>query len=262
MRETAPKSQFASQDQEDSTNSDLRKVNLNSYLSNKVRPGPNSKQNPTGANNVPLLKITSLAATESFNPQVLKLAHHQQAQNNPTNNKPSLNPPTHIQLTNHQPSPPVTNIKKKNEPNPPKKPNSAFLVFLTQHREKLGKKGLSPDEAGEKAVKMWRNTSPAVKQKYENVYKKKKIKYEADLAKYNDRLRKKHELEQQKKGEIFAFLPSGSEHFSNLKNIIFIISQIYHFILSGYLSKLLDLSCSVADSGQWYNIGVFFICSF
>ena len=209
LRETAPKSQFASQVQEDSTNSTLHKVNLNSYFSNKVKPDPYSKQKPSGDNVVPLLKIKSLAPTQSFNSQVLKLAHHQPYQGKPNNNQPSLKPPTQIELNNHLPSPPVINLIKKNEPKPPKKPNSAFLVFLTQHREKLGKKGLSPEEAGEKAVKMWRNTSPAVKQKYENVYKKRKIKYEADLAKYNDRLRKKHELEQQKKVEIFSFLPSG-----------------------------------------------------
>ena len=84
---------------------------------------------------------------------------------------------------------------------PPKKPDSSFTLFVKQHRKTLSNKGLSLDEATEKAIKMWRNTSPAVKNKYQDKYEKLKTKYEADLVKYNKKLKKRGSCAEKKEGE-------------------------------------------------------------
>ena len=72
--------------------------------------------------------------------------------------------------------PPTDTLNSKSRPNtkikPPKKPDSSFTLYVKQHRDSLTKKGLSDDEALNKAVKAWRNTTAVVKNKYQKKYEK------------------------------------------------------------------------------------------
>ena len=95
---------------------------------------------------------------------------------------------------------PITDLEKGGL-RPPKKPESSFTMFVRQHRKTLSKQGLSLDEATEKAIKMWRITSPIVKNKYQNKYEKLKTKYEADLVKHNEKLKKGKDRAEKKEGE-------------------------------------------------------------
>ena len=91
-------------------------------------------------------------------------------------------------------------------PKPPIKPDSPFSSFIVNTQGMLMKKGLNLEEAQEKAVKMWRVRGLAVKDKYEYQYKKRKEKYDADMIKYEQKLKKLEESAEKKKGEIF-FVP-------------------------------------------------------
>ena len=90
--------------------------------------------------------------------------------------------------------------KRKVELKPPVKPNSSFLNFLRKNRDALIKRGLTDEDATSKAVKMFHCKSPAVKKKLEIQQKKQKVKYEADMIIYNDKLKKRNEREEKKKG--------------------------------------------------------------
>ena len=93
--------------------------------------------------------------------------------------------------------------KRSIELKPPVKPNSSFLNFLRKNRDALIKSGLTDEDAHNKAVEMWHCKSPAVKKKLDNQHKKQKVRYEADMIKYNDKLKKINEREEKKKGELF-----------------------------------------------------------
>lgn len=85
-------------------------------------------------------------------------------------------------------------LTKSNNPKrvkPPKKPVSNFMIFVSEKRGALTKKGISPEEATNKAVQMWRISSPAVKDKYQRKYEQLKAKYEKDIAKFNEKLQSK-----------------------------------------------------------------------
>ena len=68
------------------------------------------------------------------------------------------------------------------------------------------KKGLNLEEAQEKAVKMWRVRGLAVKDRYEYQYKKRKEKYDEDMIKYEQKLKKLEESAEKKKGESFSII--------------------------------------------------------
>ena len=93
--------------------------------------------------------------------------------------------------------------KGKIELKPPMKPSSPFSVFLIKNRDEFIKSGLSSGEATNKAVKMWQVKSQAVKNKFNIRYQKQKAKYDADVIKYNDKVKKKKEREEKKKGLFF-----------------------------------------------------------
>ena len=110
--------------------------------------------------------------------------------------------------------PPTEILGSKSRPKikikPPKKPDSSFTLYVKQHRNTLTKRGLSDDEALNKAVKAWRNTTTAVKNKYQNKYEKLKAKYDVDIRKYNEKIKNKERQKTavvpvRKKGE-FAFI--------------------------------------------------------
>ena len=88
---------------------------------------------------------------------------------------------------------------KKTGLKPPRKPESNFMIFVREKRAALIKKGISPEEASDKAVKMWRISSPAVKDKYQGKYEKQKAKYEIDMVKYREKVQSKAD----RKGTIF-----------------------------------------------------------
>ena len=74
---------------------------------------------------------------------------------------------------------------------PPKQPLSNFALFMKQQEGTLKKKGLSDEESKVKAMEMWQNTTPAVKDKYQAMYTRNKKKYDADLIKYNEQIKKR-----------------------------------------------------------------------
>ena len=74
---------------------------------------------------------------------------------------------------------------------PPKKPISNLALFMKHQESILRKKGLSNEEAKAKALEMWHNTTPTVKDKYQAMYTRNKKKYDADLIKYNEQTKKR-----------------------------------------------------------------------
>ena len=74
---------------------------------------------------------------------------------------------------------------------PPKKPISNLALYMKQQESILRKKGLSNEEAKVKALEMWHNTTPTVKDKYQAMYTRNKKKYDADLIKYNEQTKKR-----------------------------------------------------------------------
>ena len=73
----------------------------------------------------------------------------------------------------------------------PKQPLSNFALFIKQQEVTLKKKGLSNEEAKAKAMEMWHNTTPAVKDKYQAMYTRNKKKYDEELIKYNEQIKKR-----------------------------------------------------------------------
>ena len=125
-------------------------------------------------------------------------------------------PPTTAQMsTTEQVSPSVqvspldtltAKVSGKGKLKRPQKPVSSFAMFIKQHCDTLSKKGLTNDEATTKAVNMWRSTSPAVKNKYQSKYLRLKAKYEVDMNKYNEKIKKKKEQDERKEGVSQLFL--------------------------------------------------------
>lgn len=76
--------------------------------------------------------------------------------------------------------------KKKKDPNAPKKPPSAFLIFTSEHREKIkaDNPGISITDIAKKSGEMWKKMSTTEKTPYEAKYAKLKEKYEMEVAAY------------------------------------------------------------------------------
>lgn len=76
--------------------------------------------------------------------------------------------------------------KKKKDPNAPKKPPSAFLIFTSEHREKIkaDNPGISITDIAKKFGEMWKKMSTTEKTPYEAKYAKLKEKYEMEVAAY------------------------------------------------------------------------------
>lgn len=77
--------------------------------------------------------------------------------------------------------------KKKKDPNAPKKPMTAFIIYCNDHRDALKKQ--SPDltfgELAKEHGKRWKELSPAKKAEFEKRAKADKDRYEKDMAAYN-----------------------------------------------------------------------------
>ena len=130
---------------------------------------------------------------------------------------------------------------------PPKQPLSNFALFMKQQEGTLKKKGLSDEESKVKAMEMWHNTTPAVKDKYQALYTRNKKKYDADLIKYNEQI-KKRKLAILKGGRLNFKSDKICDYFQVLKyhrkkNLLRPIS--YQIILTlGLLQILKEVSVS------------------
>ncbi|KAI8865972.1 putative high-mobility group non-histone chromosomal protein [Ramicandelaber brevisporus] len=79
--------------------------------------------------------------------------------------------------------------KKEKDPDQPKRPLSAFMLFTNEKRDQV--KADHPDikftEVGKKLGEMWGKLSDAEKEPYQNEYKKKKAVYDKEIEAYNKR---------------------------------------------------------------------------
>ncbi|VCX40136.1 unnamed protein product [Gulo gulo] len=83
--------------------------------------------------------------------------------------------------------PPQGKTKKKfKDPNAPKRPPLAFLLFCSEYRPKTKGEhpGLYNGDVAKKLGEMWNNTAAGDKQPYEKKASKLKEKYEKDIAAY------------------------------------------------------------------------------
>ncbi|XP_042081761.1 deoxyribonuclease-1-like 2 isoform X2 [Haplochromis burtoni] len=76
--------------------------------------------------------------------------------------------------------------KKKKDPNAPKRPPSAFLIFTSEHREKIKADNpvISITDIAKNFGEMWKKMSTTEKAPYEAKYAKLKEKYEMEVAAY------------------------------------------------------------------------------
>uniref|UniRef100_A0A3P9IM38 High mobility group box 2a n=1 Tax=Oryzias latipes TaxID=8090 RepID=A0A3P9IM38_ORYLA len=77
-------------------------------------------------------------------------------------------------------------VKKKKDPNAPKRPPSAFFVFCSDHRPKIKEDnpGISIGDIAKKLGELWATQSAKDKAPYEAKAAKLKEKYEKDVAAY------------------------------------------------------------------------------
>ncbi|XP_078482951.1 FACT complex subunit SSRP1 [Ciona intestinalis] len=76
--------------------------------------------------------------------------------------------------------------RKKKDPNAPKRPQSAYFLWLNDNRGrfKAENKGISITELSKLAGKEWKKIDPAEKQKFERMYQKSKVKFDAAMKEY------------------------------------------------------------------------------
>jgi len=92
----------------------------------------------------------------------------------------------------------VKNKKFKKDENAPKRPLSAFFLFMGDEREALIEGGLSFKEAGAKLGVMWSKLSAAKKKPYEDKAAAAKAKYAKELEKYQKSAKyKKYQAEKE-----------------------------------------------------------------
>ncbi|CAB3398962.1 unnamed protein product [Caenorhabditis bovis] len=77
----------------------------------------------------------------------------------------------------------VKKVKKVKDPNAPKRPISAYMHWLAENRKRLTKEGMSVADVAKLAGAEWRMIPD--KSKWEEIYKKDKERYEAEIAEYN-----------------------------------------------------------------------------
>lgn len=85
--------------------------------------------------------------------------------------------------------------KKKKDPNAPKRPPSAFLIFTSEHREKIKEHnpGISNPDIAKKFGEMWKKMSTTDKAPYKAKYAELKEKYKMEVAAYRAKGAKKAE---------------------------------------------------------------------
>jgi hypothetical protein len=78
-------------------------------------------------------------------------------------------------------------VKRRKDPNAPKKWKTGYILFCVDQREKLKSEneGLSATEITSRLGALWKNLSDKDKSKYEVLSKKDKVRYENDMSSYN-----------------------------------------------------------------------------
>ena len=80
-------------------------------------------------------------------------------------------------------------IKKRVDPNKPKRPKTSFIYFCNDNRDKVKKKHptLKLGEVMKKLGTMWKALKPEKRKKYEDLYSKDKTRYEEELDEYESK---------------------------------------------------------------------------
>jgi hypothetical protein len=80
-----------------------------------------------------------------------------------------------------------TRVKRKKDPNAPKKWKTGYILFCVDQRDKLKKEneGLSATEVTSRLGALWKNLSDKDKSKYEEMSKKDKNRYENEMQSYS-----------------------------------------------------------------------------
>jgi HMG (high mobility group) box len=78
-------------------------------------------------------------------------------------------------------------VKRRKDPNAPKKWKTGYILFCVDQREKLKSEnqGLSATQITSRLGALWKNLSDKEKEKYEVLSKKDKDRYESDMSSYN-----------------------------------------------------------------------------
>ncbi|KPM08770.1 hypothetical protein NH340_JMT00735 [Sarcoptes scabiei] len=109
--------------------------------------------------------------------------------------------------------------KSKKDENKPKRPQSAFFLWMNENREQIKKQlpGASLTEITKKAGDLWKDVSKEEKSKYEEMYAKAKKQYEKELSEYKasggndneDDRKKSSKKSEQKKSTTKSPIKSG-----------------------------------------------------
>jgi hypothetical protein len=78
-------------------------------------------------------------------------------------------------------------VKRRKDPNAPKKWKTGYILFCVDQREKLkaDNQALSATQITSRLGALWKNLSDKEKEKYEVLSKKDKVRYENDMSSYN-----------------------------------------------------------------------------
>jgi len=80
-------------------------------------------------------------------------------------------------------SPVIKRTKAKKDPNAPKRPQTAYFLWLKDNRPRLAKGGLSVTEVSKAAGVEWNKLGD--KSKWEKAAAQDKVRYEKEMAVYN-----------------------------------------------------------------------------
>lgn len=110
-------------------------------------------------------------------------------------------------------------IKRKKDPNAPKRPQSAFFLFCGDRRGEVKKAnpGFTVGDVAKSLGKMWGDTKAEDKTKYEVLAKSAKEKYSEELAAYKDKLKREGGApkKQRKESSSSSASSSGSDSGSD-----------------------------------------------
>lgn len=83
-----------------------------------------------------------------------------------------------------------TKLKAKKDKNRPKKPKTSYFFFMMEVRDSVAKSdpSLKIGDIGKAIGKMWKELTPEQKLKYEDLARDDKVRYTADIEKYNQAL--------------------------------------------------------------------------
>ena len=89
--------------------------------------------------------------------------------------------------------------KKQKDPNCPKKPSTAFFLFMADNRERIKQEhpGIAPAQIGKILGEEWKVFDPVRKGEYERVYEANLEQWRKDKAEYDANFRKNDEGEEE-----------------------------------------------------------------